>query len=163
MKKIFLMIIVSLLCFHKQLGAQAVVMDINTFHTALDPYGHWVDNPQYGSVWISNDPGFRPYYSDGYWVYTDEGWTWASDYSWGWAPFHYGRWLYADGYGWEWVPGYDWAPAWVAWSGDPDYYGWAPLSPGLSIDVAFGAIPAERWCFVPHAYIYDRSWRSHMA
>ena len=38
-------------------------------------------------------------------------------------------------YGWYWVPGYEWAPAWVAWRNNNDYYGWAPLSPGLNVSV----------------------------
>ena len=28
-------------------------------------------------------PGFTPYSTNGYWVFTNEGWTWVSDYSWG--------------------------------------------------------------------------------
>ncbi len=71
-----------------------------------------------------------------------------------------GRWAYMNG-DWGWVPGYEWAPAWVAWSGDNDYYGWAPLAPGLSLDVSFGSIPSDRWCFVPSRYIYSTSLRTH--
>jgi len=53
-----------------------------------------------------------------------------------------------------WVPGYDWGPAWVSWRTGGDYYGWAPLSPGLHIGISIGnAIPAERWAFVPRRYI----------
>ena len=99
---------------------------------------------------------FRPYQTGGHWAYTDYGWTWVSDYNWGWAPFHYGRWNYETNVGWYWVPDYDWGPAWVAWRGGGDYYGWAPLSPGLniSVGVSFGnEIPQDRWVFAPHRYI----------
>ena len=72
---------------------------------------------------------FRPYDTNGNWVYSEAGWTWVSNYSWGWAPFHYGRWFYDGGYGWMWRPGNEWAPAWVTWGQSGDYYGWAPLPP----------------------------------
>lgn len=140
-----------------------VNVDFNTFYTELTPYGRWMDNPTYGRVWICNEPGFQPYSTAGHWVYTDEGWTWVSDYPWGWAPFHYGRWAYDDGTGWFWVPGYEWAPAWVSWRNSNDYYGWAPLSPGLHVSVgaSFGSIPASRWVFVPRQYIASPMVRNY--
>jgi hypothetical protein len=128
-----------------------------TFYDALSPYGTWIDYPQYGYVWMPNvGPDFRPYGTNGHWVYTDQGWMWASDYSWGWAVFHYGRWFYQDGYGWMWIPGYDWAPAWVSWRRSPEYYGWAPLEPAVTIDVVSGGgynPPPHYWCFVPQQYV----------
>jgi uncharacterized protein DUF6600 len=160
MKKAIIVLLFFASLTSKKAMSQAI-MNINTFHTYLDPYGKWINDPTYGTVWVYNEPGFRPYYSNGHWVYTDDGWTWVSDYQWGWAPFHYGRWTYVDNEGWIWVPGYEWAPAWVAWSGGDDYYGWAPLSPGLSIDIAFTSLPVNRWCFVPTRYIYSTSLRSH--
>ena len=100
------------------------------FYDQLSPYGNWIAYPDYGYVWQPNvDAGFRPYVTDGNWVYTDYGWTWASDFSWGWAPFHYGNWFYDDNYGWLWEPGQQWAPAWVTWGQSGDYYGWAPIPP----------------------------------
>jgi hypothetical protein len=127
------------------------------FYDALSPYGEWVDNPEYGYVWMPNvGPDFKPYATNGNWVYTDEGWTWASNYSWGWAPFHYGRWFYQDGYGWMWMPGNEWAPAWVSWRRSPDYYGWAPLGPSVTITVAAGGgynPPPHYWSFVPQQYV----------
>ncbi len=127
------------------------------FYDALSPYGEWINNPEYGYVWMPNvGPDFKPYATNGNWVYTDEGWTWASNYSWGWAPFHYGRWFYEDGYGWMWIPGNEWAPAWVSWRRSPDYYGWAPLGPGVNVNIAVGGgynPPAHYWCFVPQQYV----------
>lgn len=119
------------------------------FYNDLSPYGDWMNYGNYGYVWVPNQPGFRPYYSNGNWVYTDYGWTWVSNYNWGWAPFHYGRWLNDSQYGWMWVPGYEWAPAWVSWRGGGNYYGWAPLAPGMSVDVSAGSIPYNHWTFVP--------------
>jgi hypothetical protein len=157
MKKIIIIltVIISLTTINKVVS-QATV-DFNVFYSTLSPYGRWVDNAQYGRVWICNEPGFRPYYDDGHWEYTADGWTWVSDYPWGWAPFHYGRWAEINGYGWGWVPGYDWAPAWVSWCDNDDYYGWAPLGPGLGISISIGSIPADRWCFVPRQYINSPS------
>lgn len=123
------------------------------FYDGLSPYGQWINNSQYGYVWSPYERGFRPYSTNGRWVYSTMGWTWVSNYSWGWAPFHYGRWMYDNFYGWVWVPGYEWAPAWVAWRGGGGYYGWAPLGPGMNINISFGAIPVNNWCFVPNRYI----------
>jgi hypothetical protein len=128
-----------------------------SFYDALSPYGQWIDYPQYGYVWMPNvGPDFKPYATNGNWVYTDGGWTWASNYPWGWATFHYGRWFFEDGYGWMWIPGNEWAPAWVSWRQSPDYYGWAPLGPSVSINVSNGGgynPPAHYWCFVPQQYV----------
>ena len=129
-----------------------------TFYDDLSPYGEWIDYPQYGYVWHPDINDFRPYSTGGHWVWTDDyGWMWASNYDWGWAPFHYGRWLYDDFYGWIWVPGYEWSPAWVEWRTGGDYYGWAPLGPGvdISLNFSFGRYspPYNYWCFVPRNYI----------
>ncbi len=124
------------------------------FYDGLSPYGNWVNYGSYGYAWTPNDQGFRPYSSNGHWVYTSYGWTWASDYNWGWAPFHYGRWVYDNGYGWMWLPGYEWAPAWVSWRAGGDYYGWAPLGPGMNGEGYYGSqIPNNYWTFVPGQYI----------
>ncbi|MDN3551140.1 DUF6600 domain-containing protein [Mucilaginibacter aquaedulcis] len=127
------------------------------FYDELDPYGTWVNDPNYGDVWIPDaEDGFRPYATNGHWVVTDYGNTWVSDYPWGWATFHYGRWRYDDYYGWEWIPGHEWAPAWVSWRSGGGYYGWAPLSPGISINLSFGNsyhVPDYYWVCAPQAYI----------
>lgn len=127
-------------------------ISFNVFYQSLSPYGRWVSYPDYGQVWIPNaGRGFQPYSTNGHWVYSDYGWTWMSGYSWGWAPFHYGRWLFDDYYGWIWIPGEEWAPAWVAWRNSSDYYGWAPMGPGVHININIG-IPAAHWIFVPRPY-----------
>ena len=126
------------------------------FYDELSPYGHWIDYPGYGYVWMpAVGPDFKPYATNGYWIYTDMGWTWTSNYNWGWAPFHYGRWFYEGGYGWMWMPGNEWSPAWVSWRRSNDYYGWAPLGPNVRMDVYGGSYnpPSNYWCFVPHQYI----------
>ena len=127
------------------------------FYDDLSPYGQWIDNPQYGYVWMPNaGPDFKPYATNGHWVYSDNGWIWASDYNWGWVTFHYGRWFFEDGYGWMWIPGYEWAPAWVSWRRSDDYYGWAPLGPSVTISASFGGgynPPSHYWNFVPQQYV----------
>lgn len=136
--------------------AQGVSVNFSVFYSSLQPYGHWMNNSSYGKVWVPRTRDFVPYSTGGHWAYTDYGWTWVSEYDWGWAPFHYGRWAYNSAYGWYWIPGYDWAPAWVAWRNNNDYYGWAPLGPGLSISVDIGtynAIPTGWWVFAPARYI----------
>jgi hypothetical protein len=135
--------------------AQVASVNFSSFYNELGHYGHWVNNPKYGQVWIYNEPGFRPYYSGGHWDYTDYGWSWVSEYPWGWAPFHYGRWEEDPYNGWIWIPGYEWAPAWVSWSEYDGYYGWAPLGYGVNINVNFGSIPYNRWVFVPRQRITE--------
>ena len=109
----------------------------------LDPYGRWVDDPAYGSVWSPNVPASWAPYRYGRWVWQDYyGWTWVDDASWGWAPFHYGSWYYRVGYGWCWFPGargarHFYRPAMVSFFGAGGYsvgvgfghVGWVPLAP----------------------------------
>jgi len=134
-----------------------------TFYDELSPHGRWMDYPGHGYVWIPDaGPDFRPYSTNGHWVWTEDyEWMWVSDYDWGWAPFHYGRWDHDPYYGWFWVPGYEWSPAWVAWRDGGDYYGWAPLRPGISISINFNIgsyrPPYDFWCFTPRRYITHRN------
>lgn len=135
------------------------------FYDDLSPYGDWVEYPGQGYVWVPKaDDDFRPYSTNGHWVWTEDyEWMWVSDYDWGWAPFHYGRWDYDDYYGWFWVPGYEWSPAWVAWRDGGDYYGWAPIRPGINININFNFgnynPPNDFWCFAPRRYINSpRIW-----
>ena len=129
-----------------------VNVSFQVFYDDLSPYGNWVDNSDYGYVWVPRvSHGFIPYGTNGYWVFTEDGWTWVSNYSWGWAPFHYGRWFYDSYYGWVWVPDNEWGPGWVIWRRSEGYYGWAPIGPGISIDFAYSSgydIPYNRWRFV---------------
>jgi hypothetical protein len=110
----------------------------------LDPYGNWVNVPQYGNVWqpTAVGPDWAPYQS-GRWVWLDwYGWTWVSYDPWGWAPYHYGRWFNQPGYGWCWYPGvigvrHYWSPALVGFFGFGGVgvgfgfgnVGWVPLAP----------------------------------
>jgi hypothetical protein len=111
----------------------------NVFYNDLAPYGAWTQQPDYGLVWQPTvetiDPNWTPYVDAGQWMYSDCGWYWQSDYTWGWAAFHYGRWTNIPHRGWVWVPGNQWGPAWVAWRSTDTYIGWAPLPPGVSLNV----------------------------
>ena len=162
-KIIFILLLIiglSVTGANQQASAQQVSVSFQLFYDQLNPYGRWIEYPSYGQVWLPNvEPGFRPYFTAGYWVFTDYGWTWVSDYSWGWAPFHYGRWLLDPALGWIWVPGTEWSPSWVIWRHSPGFYGWAPLAPGISLSIAFGNsyfIPDARWIFVQDRHIGSR-------
>ncbi len=173
MKNIYLLLSVSLLiasCGPTNVVVQQSppppVEDVSyqSFYDQLSPYGSWINYPGYGYVWMpSAGPDFRPYSTNGNWIYTDAGWTWSSNYSWGWAPFHYGRWFYENGYGWMWIPGNEWAPAWVSWRGSGEYYGWAPLGPQVSVNVALSSYnpPPNYWNFVPRQYIGNPGWHNY--
>ena len=126
----------------------------NRYYTGsqdLDAYGRWQNVPDYGDVWVPNEPDDWAPYRDGSWTYEPfYGWTWVGYEPWGWAPYHYGRWFPYGG-GWAWWPGpiYGggfyrpfWAPAyvsfwgwgagfgfgfgWGGWGG----FGWLPIGPG---------------------------------
>ena len=136
----------------QQANAQHISVSFQIFYDELSPYGMWVDYPDYGYVWIPDAySGFGPYETAGHWIYTEAGWTWVSGYEWGWAAFHYGRWDFDNFYGWFWVPDDVWGPAWVSWRRSSGYFGWAPLRPGISADMAFSndyRERNERWIFV---------------
>ncbi|HTX87349.1 MAG TPA: DUF6600 domain-containing protein [Bacteroidales bacterium] len=131
-------------------------ISFQVFYDELTPYGSWVDNPDYGYVWVPDcGTDFYPYATAGHWVYTGYGWTWVSDYPWGWAPFHYGRWYWDNYYGWAWIPGTDWGPGWVTWRQCDGFFGWAPLPPAFNLAWAYGwnyRIPARQWVFLPDRY-----------
>jgi hypothetical protein len=120
------------------------------FHDDLARYGVWTQEPDYGACWQPTvetvNPDWRPYFDGGQWLYSDSGWYWQSEYSWGWAVFHYGRWVNLPRRGWMWMPDTLWAPAWVAWRATPSYIGWAPLPPGVGLNVlaqlTYGRQPA---------------------
>ncbi|UYQ95171.1 hypothetical protein MKQ68_08680 [Chitinophaga horti] len=134
-----------------------------TFYDELSPYGRWIDDSEYGYVWQPNEGAdFRPYYTNGNWQYTTYGWTWVSSYRWGWAPFHYGRWRMDPFYGWVWIPGYEWGPAWVSWRNNAGMCGWAPMGPGVSINLSFNAvIPVNHWVFLETRWLGHRSYYNH--
>jgi len=101
------------------------------FDAALEGYGHWVQHPQLGDVWIpDNVPQDWQPYRIGHWVYTDQwGWYWNSDEDFGWVTYHYGRWYPDRQLGWVWVPSDEWGPAWVNWRQGDNFVGWAPTPP----------------------------------
>lgn len=157
-KACFLIGIISMAC---PTTSEAEVMrpgiSFQVFYDELLPYGDWISDPVHGYVWVPYaGADFQPYASNGYWVMSTYGNTWVSNYDWGWAPFHYGRWYFDDYLGWAWVPGYEWGPAWVNWRTGGDYYGWAPLMPGLGVQVAIN-IPSNYWVFVPKRRIVSRN------
>jgi hypothetical protein len=145
-------ILSSIIWIAPQKASAQISVDFQIFYDDLSPYGDWVDNSDYGYVWQPNvSRGFTPYGTNGHWIYTYAGWTWVSNYSWGWAPFHYGRWFYDDYYGWLWAPDNEWGPGWVTWRRSDDYYGWAPIGPGISINIAYSNgynLPYNQWTFV---------------
>jgi hypothetical protein len=145
---------------------------LTDFRNALDPYGSWVDDPTYGTIWVPSQSvvgdDFMPYQSAGHWAYDDE-YTWVSDYDWGWAPFHYGRWAYASPYGWGWIPGRTYAGAWVSWRygyGDWGYVGWAPLGPTWGwrggVAMGLGFVPAEPYGFCATGNLFNGRVSDHM-
>jgi hypothetical protein len=147
---------------------------LTTFRPALDPYGAWVSDSSYGTVWVPNrdvvGPDFAPYVSSGHWALTaDDDWIWASDYPFGWAVFHYGRWVWIPGNGWAWVPGRTYANAWVVWrvpTAGYAYVGWAPMPPtwGWRNGYAFGLwySPPLPYVFCPSAYVFDYRVHYHI-
>jgi hypothetical protein len=147
---------------------------LTTFRPALDPYGAWVADSTYGTVWVPNrdvvGADFAPYVSRGHWALTaDDDWIWVSDYPFGWAVFHYGRWVWISGNGWAWIPGRTYANAWVVWrvpTAGYAYVGWAPMPPtwGWRNGYAFGLwySPPLPYVFCPSAYVFDYRVHHHI-
>ncbi len=145
---------------------------LTDFHGALDPYGTWVDDSTYGTVWVPSASAvgsdFSPYVSGGHWAYDDD-YTWVSDYSWGWAPFHYGRWTYMGGTGWGWIPGRTYAGAWVSWRTGYDdwgYVGWAPLPPTYywrgGYAYGLGVVPYAPYAFCASGELFRPGISGHI-
>jgi hypothetical protein len=137
---------------------------LQDFREPLAPYGAWVEDPTYGTVWVPSatvvGTDFAPYQTAGHWELTaDEEWLWVSDYEWGYVPFHYGRWVWISGRGWAWIPGRVYAPAWVVWRvGDGGYIGWAPMPPAYywygGVAVSLWVVPPAAYVFCPTAYVF---------
>lgn len=158
---------------------EPAVADDSAYYDALAPYGTWVDVDGIGRCWQPTvmivNPGWRPYFDCGRWVYSDCGWYWMSDYSWGWAPFHYGRWFQHAQLGWCWRPDHVWGPSWVCWRHDNDYCGWAPLPPGARFVAGVGltfrgrpvrpgfsfGLAANHFPFVHFSHFLDRDLPRH--
>ena len=130
--------------------------EYRVFYDELQDYGDWVLIEPYGFVFRPRTRfgNWSPYY-DGFWSPSDSyGWVWVSGEPFGWATYHYGAWINDDYQGWVWVPGLEWAPAWVAWTGNQSYVGWAALTPSGQ--------PASRFTVVPVAQLGTTDLRSHV-
>jgi hypothetical protein len=149
---------------------------ITDFKPSLDPYGTWVEDPVYGTVWVPSKTAvgedFAPYVSAGHWaIDADENYVWQSDYdpTFGWVVFHYGRWVWSSpSSGWVWIPGRRYAPAWVVWRvGDPgyDYVGWAPMPPAFywrsSTVFWLGYYPPAPYVFCSTRYVFHDHVHHH--
>jgi hypothetical protein len=172
MKKITLLLLLSIvITFSAGAGKYRnrnarITISIQTFYDQLSPYGDWIYTGDYGYVWrpyFDNPESFRPYSSNGNWVYTTYGWTWVSDYNWGWATFHYGRWNFDDYLGWLWIPGDEWAPAWVTWGSYNNYWGWAPMGPNIyAQNNSNWYAPDSWWTFVSFNQFCSSNWNSYI-
>jgi len=104
----------------------------------LDANGAWEDAPDYGQVWVPNEPdGWAPY-RDGNWVWEPYyGWTWVGYEPWGWAPYHYGRWMWY-GNSWAWWPGPVWGPGFYRPFWAPAYVSFFGFGGGWGFGFGFG-------------------------
>lgn len=147
---------------------------LTEFRPTLDPYGTWVTDQKYGTVWVPSQDAvgddFAPYVSSGHWALTpDNDWTWQSDYPFGAVVFHYGRWVWVPGTGWAWVAGRRYANAWVDWrvpTDDYGYVGWAPMPPAWGwyggSALALGWYPAAPYVFCPSGYAFSYNVHSYI-
>ncbi len=152
--------------------AEAQRRALREFSPHLAPYGHWVDDPFYGRVWVPTRSavgvGFSPYVSAGHWELTrDDEWLWVSDYPFGWITFHYGRWVWISDRDWAWVPGYHYSPAWVDFRiGSAGYVGWGPSVPYRAwrggVFVSIGVRRPLPYIFCPTTYVFSHSVHRHV-
>jgi hypothetical protein len=130
------------------------VASVEVFYDQLSPYGVWVDDPDFGQVFIPDHKQFVPY-TQGHWQYTRVGFVWISAEPFDWATAHYGRWAYSRSYGrWIWRPDTVWGPSWVEWRLAGDDFGWAPLAPELAISIGYSP-PIESWHYCGAAHVLD--------
>ena len=120
----------------------------NRYYTGaedLDANGRWENEPDYGQVWVPNEPADWVPYRDGNWVWEpDYGWTWVGDEPWGWAPYHYGRWM-MYGSSWAWWPGPVWGggfyrPLWA-----PAYVSFFGFGGGWNVGIGWGGWGGFGW------------------
>jgi hypothetical protein len=145
---------------------------LTDFQEPLQPYGTWVVDGTYGTVWVPDTTvvgsDFAPYQSGGYWSLTDDGeWLWVSSYDWGYVTFHYGRWVWISGRGWSWIPGRTYAPSWVVWrTSDYGYIGWAPMPPtyywSSGAVVYVTTVPSAAYVFCPTTHVFHTSVHSYI-
>jgi hypothetical protein len=104
----------------------------------LDRNGRWLNAPDYGQVWVPNEPeGWAPY-RDGNWTWEPYyGWTWVGYEPWGWAPYHYGRWFPYGG-AWAWWPGPVWGPGFYRPFWAPAYVSFFGFGGGWGVGFGFG-------------------------
>src|SRR5690625_7977028 len=68
---------------HPAIPERGTTVSMNLFYESLSPYGKWIDYRGYGNAWVPRvSRNFRPYATNGRWVFSDYGWTWMSGYSW---------------------------------------------------------------------------------
>jgi hypothetical protein len=104
----------------------------------LDAHGRWENAPDYGQVWVPNEPEDWAPYRDGNWVYEPYyGWTWVGYEPWGWAPYHYGRWMWYGG-AWAWWPGPVWGAGFYRPFWAPAYVSFFGFGGGFGFGVGFG-------------------------
>ncbi len=141
------------------------------FQSDLSPYGSWVTDDTYGTVWVPAGSvvgdDFAPYQSSGHWALDDDGqWLWVSDYSWGYIPFHYGRWVWIGERGWSWIPGRAYAPSWAVWRvGADGYIGWAPMPPAYywtNGSVVGIRPPPAAYSFCETRYVFSDDVHGHV-
>lgn len=94
LKIISLGLLLFLVGSRQNVNATPISISFQVFYDELSPYGDWIEDPNYGFIWVPYvDQSFQPYSTNGHWVMSTYGNTWVSQYNWGWAPFHYGRWF----------------------------------------------------------------------
>ncbi|MGA9507058.1 MAG: DUF6600 domain-containing protein [Candidatus Sulfotelmatobacter sp.] len=104
----------------------------------LDANGRWENAPDYGQVWVPNEPEDWAPYRDGNWVWEPYyGWTWVGYEPWGWAPYHYGRWMWYGG-AWAWWPGPVWGAGFYRPFWAPAYVSFFGFGGGFGFSFGFG-------------------------
>jgi len=120
----------------------------NRYYTGsedLDAQGRWESAPDYGQVWVPNEPeGWAPY-RDGNWVWEPYyGWTWVGYEPWGWAPYHYGRWMWY-GSSWAWWPGPVWGAGFYRPFWAPAYVSFFGFGGGWGVGIGWGGWGGFGW------------------
>ncbi|MCC6550751.1 MAG: hypothetical protein IT279_11845 [Ignavibacteriaceae bacterium] len=160
---VFALVILLFSGFFETEAGNRYSVSFNVFYNQLSPHGRWIELDDNLVVWkpARHFRSFKPYHS-GRWIWTNYGWYWDSFEPFGNVVYHYGRWMYDNYYGWVWVPDYEWAPAWVEWSYDDDYIGWAPMRPLITINIRYNYYyDFNKYRYRDYNFVRYRDFGSH--
>jgi hypothetical protein len=156
-----------------------VVQGYERYHAALDGWGAWGPDADYGVHWCPKQDAiggsFQPYVSRGHWGVSEAAIgsaplgspAWMSDDqdTWGEITTRHGWWVRVEPRSqprrWCWVPGMEETPGRVVWRSGDGFVGWAPEAPDW---LAFDDVDYEDgdWSFAFLGSLLEKALDQHV-